>query len=140
MKKVLYESENLKGRCAPLVMPFYFASYNQGSGDPPVVSRYFVKISSWDMTHYDTSWMDCEHLPKACLVPDVDITFGFYEFDSENEALLFIKNWWQSQPKETTPKVEKRSASYRDCPKCGGTGHYIGFDPCFECGGSGHKD
>lgn len=59
---------------------------------------WYVKISTFDYKEYDSSWMDDEHLGESCLVPDVDQTYSMYEFSSEAEALIFIRNWWSGLP------------------------------------------
>ena len=56
-----------------------------------------VKIADFDYVHYDASWMVDPTMPEGeVLVPDVDQTRETRVFDSEQEALAFIRQWWAS--------------------------------------------
>lgn len=58
---------------------------------------FYIKIAScFDYVSYDSSWMDDSTLGEHCLVPDVDICESMHEFNSEEEAIAFIRNWWRS--------------------------------------------
>ncbi len=59
--------------------------------------KWYVKIAKcFDYVSYNSSWMDDETLGKDCLVPDVDIEESMHEFDTEAEAINFIREWWHS--------------------------------------------
>lgn len=73
-------------------MPFLFA-VTDGENN---FKRFIVKVASCDYIHYDTTWMDDKDLPGGyALVPDVDIAHEKHFFDSESEALTFIRDWWR---------------------------------------------
>lgn len=62
--------------------------------------KYVVKITKChDYVVANVDWMDDERLPQwndhtnsGTLVPDVDITEEFHEFNSELDAIKFISN------------------------------------------------
>ncbi len=79
---------------------FYLPKNNNFIGTKDVErDTWIVKIANFDYTFYDSRWMDNEELGNLVLCPDVDITLEKYLFYSEKEALQFIKNWWNEQPK-----------------------------------------
>jgi len=73
--------------------PFLF--WNQRTG------KFHVKVAkSFDYTYAYTSWMHDADLPEETLRPDVDLEDSSHTFESENEALCFIKNWWANHEVE----------------------------------------
>jgi hypothetical protein len=47
-----------------------------------------------DYRIYDSSWMD-NQLGDECYIPDVDLSESYHRFDTEAQAIQFIRNWWQ---------------------------------------------
>ena len=76
--------------------PFLFLKdINSPDGLPNV---WFVKIAKhFDYMAYKSEWMDCKDLGETCFIPDVDISEETHRFQSEEAALLFIKQWWSQQ-------------------------------------------
>ena len=78
--------------------PFLFKVTSPAGDD-----KFIVMIGlAVDYVHYDSAWMVDEGLPvDRTMVPDVDIAEDDkHEFDSELEALAFIKDWWGRQPNQ----------------------------------------
>ena len=59
--------------------------------------RVVVKISLYDLTSYNSSWMDDEDLGSWVSVPDTDLCIQEHLFGTELEALRFIQTWWAEQ-------------------------------------------
>lgn len=48
-----------------------------------------------DYESYNSSWMENE-LGDLCFVPDVDLSQSHHQFDTEAEAVEFIRQWWRN--------------------------------------------
>lgn len=59
-------------------------------------SKTVVLIAYFDCLVYDAAWMDDERIGKQALVPDVDFVISHREFNSEREAIDFVRSWWVS--------------------------------------------
>lgn len=75
-------------------LPFLFRVPTDG-----IQKEYFiVKIAVFDYVSYNSSWMCDPNLPpQNTLVPDVDMTEDKHQFDSEVDAIKFIREWWWNQ-------------------------------------------
>ena len=63
--------------------------------DEKDISKFYVKIAEpFDYVYYKSGWMDDSELGKTCLIPDVDICVEKHVFDSEEDAIEFIREWW----------------------------------------------
>ena len=61
------------------------------------------------MVPYNAGWMGDPELPKdLTLRPDVDMTVEQFKFNSEEEGVEFIKNWWTSFSKTIRNENEQR--------------------------------
>lgn len=81
-----------------MIYPHYFVVIpNPGFDEKPEPERHLVVIAHTGYTSIYTAWMNDSDLPQGdCFVPDVDIIHEKHFFDSELEALQFIKEWWSS--------------------------------------------
>lgn len=78
-------------------LPFLFNVYYDA--DYKVYAYTVVKVAQWDMVEYNSRWMVDEDLPPGkVLVPDVDVVEEQHQFDSEQAALKWIKQWWERMP------------------------------------------
>lgn len=74
--------------------PFLFRVIQPDRSDTYIV----VIASAIDYVYYASKWMNDDDLPhNKTLVPNVDIEESKHHFDTEDEALDFIKNWWAKQ-------------------------------------------
>jgi hypothetical protein len=66
---------------------------------PESESQWIVKIAlCWGYCEYDSSWMKDKSLPYGSTrIPDLDSVQSTHIFDTEQEALKFIKDWWSVQ-------------------------------------------
>lgn len=85
-------------------MPFLFyipadKQSREASGVDKEVSKdeFHVYICSFGYSPENVAWMDCPKLGKTVLVPSNDLTKEEYQFDTEEEALKFIAEWWRKQ-------------------------------------------
>lgn len=53
-----------------------------------------VVIASYDLTFADTAWMNDNVIGHDPLTPTPDLIKEKHFFNSESEALAFIKSWW----------------------------------------------
>jgi len=80
-----------------LRLPFLFNVYHD-AGTYKMYAYTVVKVAYWDMAEYDSAWMLDEALPPGqVLVPSVNVTEESFQFDSEKEALDWIKDWWKKR-------------------------------------------
>lgn len=71
--------------------PFLFRVMQSDRQDTYVV----VTAKAIDYVYYSSQWMNDDDLPhNKTLVPNVDIESGKHRFDTEPEAMAFVKNWW----------------------------------------------
>lgn len=80
-------------------LPFLFM-VDMGEGK----QHFIVKVAScFDYKCYDATWMDCQDLPTTpkgldgggpVYIPDVDLCDSSHKFDTEAEALEFMRDWW----------------------------------------------
>jgi len=54
-----------------------------------------IIASHIDYVGYDSSWMNNE-LGDLCFIPDVDLSQSHHRFDTEDEAIQFIRQWWRN--------------------------------------------
>lgn len=61
---------------------------------------YYVVIAHFNYSPRDWSWMGDEALSddSRVLGVSIDIIEKKHKFDTEQEALAFIANWWRDQP------------------------------------------
>jgi hypothetical protein len=83
--------------------PFLFWKPNIGLLGQPIydgaLGCYHVIIASHiDYMTYNSAWME-NHLGEACFVPDVDLSESYHQFDTEEDALTFIREWWKNSAK-----------------------------------------
>lgn len=66
---------------------------------PDRKDTYVVKIAKCiDYVYYNSKWMCDDDLPpEKTLVPAVDLEESKRFFDTEDEAMVFIKDWWAKQ-------------------------------------------
>jgi len=94
--KLLYKSERIApslSRC----MPFLFEPVQDDpktGGPDDRTRRFIVKVALWDMSYQDMRWAGCGVVGEYPLVPSVDLVLELWEFDSELEALEFMREWW----------------------------------------------
>lgn len=65
-------------------------------GDAPLhgPDRFIVYIGPFVYVYYDSIWAEDGRIGERPLVLDIDIIEESHEFESETEALAFIKAWW----------------------------------------------
>ena len=77
-------------------MPFLYNVYKDY--DHREYHYSIVKIAIWSLVHAKTNWMNDDELPSDfTLSPDVSLEVESHRFNSEQEAVEFIKNWWKKQ-------------------------------------------
>lgn len=78
-------------------LPFMFLRYKDKELKEP--DKYVVIVAYHDYSFADTAWMDDVNVPKdKCLRPSVDILAdgeNTFEFDTEDEMIQFVSNWYQ---------------------------------------------
>lgn len=85
--------------------PFLFRVMQPGRQDTYIV----VVAKVIDYVYYASKWMNDDDLPhNKTLVPNVDLEESKHPFDTEAEAMAFIKDWRRSQP-ESKKSDEKRA-------------------------------
>lgn len=70
---------------AQMVMPFLFQSND----------RFYVKIATSEYVAYNAKLMCDSKLGNWCLAPDVGVVKEEQSFETEQEAIEFIRGWWQ---------------------------------------------
>lgn len=81
-----------------MLYPFYYEVYKDP--DYKEFSHCVVTIARFSMRHYDPSWIcDERSFPKDShtLVPDVDLSKQTVIFDTCEEGLAFVQEWWKTQ-------------------------------------------
>ena len=87
------------------MMPFLFklpmiedaARYGMKVSNPYGREVFIVKVAAFDYKEYDSSWMHDSSVGNACLAPDVDMTYEQHTFNTEEEALKWIREWWKEE-------------------------------------------
>lgn len=69
-----------------IMVPFLFRQDDQ----------YFVKIAIQDYVAYDSKWMCDPHLRNWCLISDVGQVKETHSFNTEADAIEFIRRWWRN--------------------------------------------
>lgn len=59
--------------------------------------KFIVYIGLFDYKYGDMEWACDEKIGKSPLVPDLDLVKEEYEFNTQVEALSFIRDWWKKQ-------------------------------------------
>ena len=83
-----------------MLYPFWFNVYARNPDTGDLSGYLFTKVivAHASMTHYNAMWMnDPDFGRQVTLVPDVDVAAEQHKFNSEAEALAFIKDWWSRQ-------------------------------------------
>lgn len=76
-------------------MPFMYRLMDKNEYDFPFATdRWVVVVGMWSYSAEDTRWMKDEIIGDGALVPAIDIVEENHYFDSEEDAVNFIKNWW----------------------------------------------
>lgn len=76
----------------PLLYNIYKCEYDA------VYLKTIVKIALWDLSSYDHKWWGKEEMGELYVsIPDVDVTIEQHEFNTELEAINFVKKWWKGQ-------------------------------------------
>lgn len=105
MKKI-FDKQNINSQFFLFAMPFLYRipSVNDlddtlGVMDYKQVEQeeFHVKIASIDYRTHDTTWMKDKELGNTVLVPDIDRTLAHYVFDTQQEAMDFIRDWWKKR-------------------------------------------
>jgi hypothetical protein len=95
--------------------PHFFRVDNKNIlGGNPTTIKCVVIIAHSDWTYQDVWWVQQEEAFKDCpleeedyekdllkgqtLVPDIDVEETRHEFDAEEDAWLFIRDWWKNNP------------------------------------------
>ena len=75
--------------------PFLFAIL----GEDDKIAKYVVEIADCcDYTFARTAWMCDPWLPEdKTLAISIDLAAEVFEFNTEAEALSFVKEWWKRQ-------------------------------------------
>ena len=69
-----------------------------------------VLIAHFDMIHYHAAWMADPDVGNYPLVPDVDIVEERHIFDTQEEAIKFIMEWWVKRAMDITSYSERAAA------------------------------
>jgi hypothetical protein len=85
------------GRLYPFLFKPTEKVMKNGIIDDEPTGKVIVKIALWDMKFYNAEWMHDPQVGKLPLVPDVDLTIEMQTFDSEEDAMKFIMEWWIKQ-------------------------------------------
>jgi len=66
-------------------------------GEDGRVEKYFAIISNkYDFTYVSTDWMNDPDLPEGkVLQPTIDVCFSKHVFDTEEEMLKFVSDWYR---------------------------------------------
>lgn len=89
---LLYKSE--KEFPDNVLMPFLYVPTKgaEGLGSPQKIGHAIVVIGFWDLAIQTDVWEDfVGHYPLA---PEVDVIAEAHQFETELEALQFMKEWW----------------------------------------------
>jgi len=79
----------------PRHMPFMYNVYSNTSDMEYLYT--LVLIGIWDMAPYRHEWWGRDDLKdKWVFQPDIDLTEEQHRFDSEAEALEFIREWYRA--------------------------------------------
>ncbi len=70
---------------------------HQGENPKHGRDKFIVSIGRFDYTHQDMRWACDPKIGDSPLVPNIDVVHEEHEFDDENEALGFVREWWAKQ-------------------------------------------
>jgi hypothetical protein len=95
----VFDSPQIKygDRRPPKYMPMMFKVCRRSEDNESEHEKTVVNIASFHYCYYPHEWW-CDYQDFLVLRPDIDLIAETHEFESEEEAIEFVCEWWTLNP------------------------------------------